>query len=87
MGRYRKRPVEIEAIRWTGDNQGELRQLAHHSNRDTTVIFSTQGHVTVHTLEGDMRLHIGDWLVKGVHGELYPVRNDIFVETYEMVVD
>lgn len=83
MGTYKKKPIEVEAVKWTGDNKDEIRQLALRSSRDTAILFNTQGHVTVRTLEGVMRLNIGDWLVKGVRNELYPVHNDIFVATYE----
>lgn len=41
--------------------------------------------VTIHTLEGDMRGEVGDWLITGVNGEQYPCKPDIFEKTYELV--
>jgi hypothetical protein len=77
--RYRKRPVLVEAMRWTGDNFREITDWADdvwHKEGDLLV---------VHTLEGSMTANRGDWIVRGIKGEFYPVRNDIFEATYEAV--
>ena len=77
--RFRKRPVEIEA--WCNAQQGEGMPdwvLADAVETD-------DGALIIRTLEGDMRADVGDWLVQGVKGEVYPVKPDIFVATYEKV--
>ena len=85
MARYRKKPVEIEAIRWDGQNikqiwdafgAGEIYGPTPDLDRD---------YLEIHTLEGRMRADIGDWIVRGIAGELYPVKPDIFAATYEAV--
>lgn len=80
MPKFRKKPVEIEAIKWTGDNFGELIQFAK-----TDIWFDDLGTLWIGTLEGDMIAKKGDYIIKGVKGEFYPCKPDIFAETYEVV--
>jgi hypothetical protein len=84
MGRYRKLPVEIEAVCWTGDNAAEVADFMRSSP-----IFSSDGHgrawVDISTLEGVIRADRGDWIVRGVQNEYYPVKPEIFAVTYEAV--
>ncbi len=47
--------------------------------------FQTDKELVIHTLEGDMKADVGDWIITGVHGEQYPCKPDIFEETYEPV--
>lgn len=79
--RYRKKPVEIEAVQWTGNNLAELREMggltALYFNRD----------IKIKTLEGVMTASIGDYIIKGVQGELYPCKPEIFEQTYEEVIE
>ena len=80
--RYRKRPVAIEAIQWNGVNYrevGKFLRLPEHQ------IHSLAGcdDIVIHTLEGDMTASIGDWIIRGVRGEFYPCKPDIFELTYE----
>lgn len=80
--RFRKKPVVVEAVQWTGKNHNEIKTFAQESTR--TVDFYDDGSVLViHTLEGDHVASVGDWIIRGVHGELYPCKPDIFAETYE----
>ena len=88
MARFRKKPVEIEAFQFTipmGDNPpGWLLNAL----RDQTIVFRAVGsgsYLTIGTLEGDMRADQGDWIIRGVKGELYPCKPDIFEATYEAV--
>jgi len=75
--RYRKKPVEIDAIRWTGENRDEVEAWSGGEVR-------CEGSVAVvRTLEGELRGHAGDWLIRGVAGEFYPCKNEIFLATYE----
>jgi len=80
---YRKKPVVIEAMRWDG-------------NESAMAIEKWSGHVvsrgedfpdlmSVETLEGDMNAAPGDYIIKGVQGEFYPCKPDIFEATYEAV--
>lgn len=82
---YRKRPVVIEAVRWTGtaDALAELRSFTDSSVHVITHAGSTT--VEIHTLEGVMTASLGDWIIKGIAGEFYPCKPDIFEESYEKV--
>jgi hypothetical protein len=75
--RYRKKPVEIDAIRWTGENRDEIAAWSGGEIR------CVGRFALVQTLEGEMRGDVGDWFIRGVAGELYPCKNDIFLATYE----
>ena len=79
--KYRKRPVTIEAIQWLGTNLSEIDDFVGGSiaNKGTTLV--------IHTLEGDMEASIGDYIIKGVKGEFYPCKLDIFAKTYEKVTE
>ena len=85
--KYRKIPVVIEAIQWKGDNLEEIykledsRQITHVKTWDSSLNDS----LVIHTLEGDMRVKLMDYIIKGVQGELYPCKPDIFEQTYEKV--
>ena len=78
--RFRKRPVVVEAFRFKHDPVPEW--LTHLSGR---VVEWKPGHIILRTLEGDMRADPGDWIVKGVQGEVYPVQHDIFMASYKEV--
>ena len=84
--RWRKKPVTVEAMQ-IGDNLAEAVDLYRWSGTELGLTVNGGAHgveaVTVHTLEGDMTARPGDWIVKGVKGEVYPVRADIFADTYE----
>ena len=76
--RHRKKPVIIEAVQWTGENLMEIREFAHPKVRFQKFLF-------VDTLEGRMKADVGDYIIKGVAGEFYPCKPDIFLATYEPV--
>jgi hypothetical protein len=81
--KYRKKPVVIEAVQWTGKNLEEVEALG--GKRKITV--DPKKKLLIETMEGVMTANIKDWIIKGVKGELYPCKPDIFKETYEMVED
>lgn len=82
--KYVKKPVVIEAIQYAGDdNEGEIVRWASGKIYPVNVGYGNSLHCK--TLEGDLVLSVGDWVVKGVKGEFYPVRDDIFKMTYEEV--
>lgn len=91
MPMFRKKPVVIEAIQWTGDN---LREVIGFTGRHPSAvdwswekferIVATEG-LRIFTLEGPLAASVGDWIIKGVAGEVYPCKPDIFEATYEPV--
>jgi hypothetical protein len=76
---FRKKPVEIEAVQYTGDNGQEICLFVGEADRNEKNQF------LIHTLEGTMAADPGDWIIKGVKGEFYPCKPDIFEATYEEV--
>jgi len=88
MPKFRKKPVEIEAIQFVGENAEELvnwiggnsdwYQRYFMGKPETKVI-------EIPTLEGTMEAVEGDWIIQGVQGEFYPCKPDIFEQTYEAV--
>lgn len=81
MNKYKKKPVVIEAIVWGGEMTMGINlwmgdQSAHLGHNKTLLI---------NTLEGTMTASVGDYIIKGVKGEFYPCKPDIFEETYEEV--
>jgi hypothetical protein len=90
VGKYRKKPVEIEACQLGQDNGGMIVAWIA-ANRGTANLRggpgggSKGGYVLIQTLEGNMIGVPGDWIIKGVKGEFYPCKPDIFDATYEPV--
>ena len=80
--KYRKKPVIIEAIRWTGTSVslGELETV--FNKRFKT---NAWNEIEIDTLEGTMRASEGDYIIKGINGEFYPCKPDIFEKTYEEI--
>ena len=78
--KFRKKPVIIEAFQWTID---EVPQW--WKDRTDITIGVQYGSAFIPTLEGTMEARAGDWIIKGIKGEIYPCRSDIFEETYEKV--
>ena len=76
---YTKKPVQIEAVQWTGDNLEEVEIFTHSK------AFIKCGQLIIPTLEGTHIASVGDYIIKGVKGEFYPCKPDIFAETYEEV--
>ena len=93
MTRYRKKPIEIEAIQFTGDNEYEIADFMHLPvtalQMSVDAVLRIDGdyrentHIHIPTLEGTMTANYGDYIIKGVKGEFYPCKPDIFEETYE----
>jgi len=80
--KYIKKPISIEAVKYTGDNFDELQAFAKDD------VYIQDGYVFVHTIEGDMKMvnKTGDYLIKGIQGEFYFCEKNIFEATYEEVV-
>lgn len=82
MPKFRKKPVVIEAVRNTND----LKPVDLHAFLGSFDRVRADGHsLIILTLEGEMRADPGDWIIKGVKGEFYPCKPDIFEATYEAV--
>ncbi len=79
--KFRKKPVEVEAIRWDG-NLSTLIDISAIAGK-RTVTRTEEGTLTILTIEGVMTGNIGDWIIQGVKGEIYPCKPDIFDATYE----
>ena len=84
---YRKKPVKIEAIQFE-DTPEVLSELSDFiSNQDLRVDYKDPENpvIKIETLEGVMKASVGDYIIKGVNGEFYPCKPDIFNKTYEEV--
>jgi hypothetical protein len=92
--RFRKKPVVIEAIQFVGvppDGTNATRIIDWILTGDLSARFHVteddDAFIAIDTLEGTMRADRGDWIIKGVAGEFYPCKPDIFEATYEPVED
>ena len=84
MAKFRKKPVVIEAIQLTEENFRSLIDIAFTDSDIKSIGNDEVGfYVLIETLEGDMKARWNDWLIRGVNGELYPIKNEIFLKTYE----
>lgn len=77
--RFKTKPVIKEAVQWTGNNLDELLNFVPEEFRHNKV-HQPMGIVT---LEGVLTVSEGDWIIKGVNGEFYPCKPDVFEKTYE----
>lgn len=89
MTKYRKKPVVIEAIQFNGINFKEIEEFTlgngkRHITYEGNVPIETN-YIEITTLEGIMNASKNDWIIKGVNGEFYPCKPDIFEQTYELV--
>lgn len=84
MGQFRKKPVVIEAFQVTNDTLFEVAAWC-----DGTVVGAgtPRAGILINTLEGTMRADLGDWVIRGIKGEFYPCKPDVFEATYEPVED
>ena len=92
MAKYRKKPVVIEAVQFNGFkeengqvNLSERPEWLTSEFGKKVIFFDKQNTLTIKTLEGNMIANLGDWIIKGVNGEFYPIKSEIFFKTYEKV--
>lgn len=87
--KYRKKPVVIDAIQWTGDNWNEICGFIPVPETAIGEEMPSDDHwrIYINTLEGRMACELKDWIIKGVAGEFYPCKPDIFKATYEEVAN
>lgn len=88
--KYKKKPVVVEAIQWTG-NTTEIKEFCGNNcsyNVDDSAWNVGKGipheELVIHTLEGEMKASRNDYIIKGVNGEFYPCKPDVFEKTYEL---
>lgn len=94
--KYRKKPVEIDAMQWDGTADGATPIIDWIISSGETATYTcsspdrcaendgdTPHSISIRTLEGTMRAGLGDWVIRGVKGEFYPCKPDIFAATYE----
>lgn len=79
MANYRKRPIIIQAFQLTELNIDEIRSWCNGRTGDVI------DGITIPTMEGDMIASNNDYVIKGIKGEFYPCKPDIFEATYELV--
>ena len=95
MPMFRKKPVVIEAVQWTGKNLREIitftdgppETRSHHAGmkwEEYENLVARDG-LKIFTMEGTMIASVGDWIIRGVKNEFYPCKPDIFAATYEAV--
>jgi hypothetical protein len=87
MPKFRKKPVVIEAIRFTRHTWDEVKEFTNGQAHSWTTERRIGGNSTciIPTLEGQHIANEGDWIIKGVNGEFYPCKPDIFEKTYELI--
>jgi len=93
MGKYRKRPVVVEAFQMTKERRWdnsewpnwlhEAWQKEKNEKGSLCCVKDSKEELYIVTLEGVLNIEFGDWIIKGVKGELYPCKPDIFEQTYE----
>ena len=83
--KFRKKPVTVDAIKWTGENADEVQAFLHDGHPHAASGWVKGIYVEIGTLEGLMVASQGDWIIKGVKGEFYPCKPDIFEATYDLV--
>lgn len=90
--RYRKKPIEIEAFQLPFRHPilSSVQPVWFKAAIDSGTVYYQGGpdaewYYTIKTLEGDMRANPGDWVIRGINGELYPCKSDIFSRSYEAV--
>jgi hypothetical protein len=79
--KFRKKPVVIEAIQWRGDNLEEAYLFC------PDIIQFFDNHLSIFTQEGVMICALNDWIIRGIVGEFYPCKPDIFEQTYDPVYE
>ena len=81
--KFRKKPIIIEAIRWSGENEIDIVKFVSGRVDLGFRFIANNPTIVIETLEGTMTANVGDWIIKGIVGEIYPCKNDIFEKTYD----
>ena len=83
--KYRKKPVVIEAVLWDGSSGMANSFIGENYEKDWWYEKKGSSNIVIPTLEGNHLARVGDWIIKGIAGEFYPCKPDIFDKTYEKV--
>lgn len=83
--KYRKKPLVIEAIQWNGKNTEAATKFIIDGGGDCFLARTIDTPIYIKTLEGTIEANRNDWIIKGVNGEFYPIKDEIFKKTYEAV--
>jgi hypothetical protein len=92
MSKFRKKPVVIDAVQYNGSNKDEIISFVGEAAKFQSAVGSSadgEGYpqayskLTISTLEGEMLVSENDWVIKGVKGEFYPCKPEIFAATYD----
>lgn len=91
MAKYRKKPVVVEAWKYNVDSSGmpdwaAKALLDGAMTYESNTLYFDGGELFIDTLEGQMHVSEGDYIIKGINGELYPCKPDIFEKTYEVAL-
>ena len=86
MQKFVKKPVVIEAIQYDGANITEIETFVGEK-LPTIMTSDVDTQLVISTLEGDMKVSKGDYVIKGIKGEFYPCKPDVFEKTYDVVED
>ena len=81
--KYRKRAIVVEAIQYTGENKREIRAFAGESYCEITRAYSEPYKPAIITREGNLMISAGDYVIRGVHGEIYPCKPEVFAAIYD----
>ena len=85
MAKYRKKPVVIDACQFDGNIRSIDDFPISEVGKFKLGSENGQYYLIIPTLEGDMKAVAGDWIIKGVNNEFYPIKSEIFFKTYEKV--
>ena len=81
--KFKKKPVVVDAVQFTGTNFAAIVPFINQG--DWKADWKWEGPLKIHTIEGDFTVSPGDWIIRGIKGECYPCKPDIFEATYEAV--
>jgi len=92
LNRYVKKPIVIEAIQWLGSNTAEIDAFLSVGLDPAVRAIDSEYHVAgeqlmIYTLEGNHLATVGDFIIRGIQGEFYPCKPDIFFATYDAVTE
>lgn len=85
MSKFKKKPVVVEAVQFTEESKNQCFNFVTCNKSAGRNLLTGTAELSIQTLEGVMVASVGDWIIKGVNGEFYPCKPDIFEKTYEPV--
>jgi hypothetical protein len=85
--KFRKRPIEFEAVQFNGSNTAEICDLAGEGNKIIKADIGSAYQLVIRTRYGDCLVYFTDWVVRDMFGDIQVVRSSVFNKTYELVTD